>query len=253
MRKRIALGSILPSVLLALGGCASDDDFPDSHDALPEPGADVVEDVPVESPETEAADVPFDADGADDAVDEGSTGCPPLTIEEIDLILAEAADRPMAIVTNDNLEGDVFLHGYSLCVDLLDPTIWHLVSRMRRTLARSFGGVGLAAPQVGVHRRILLAQRTDQVGRPIQAFLNPWIVDYSAETTTMTEGCLSVPGESPSVERSLEVSIDYDMEDGTPVTGERVGGAAGSQAAYAARIVQHEHDHLEGILIVDPR
>jgi peptide deformylase len=121
------------------------------------------------------------------------------------------------------------------------------------TRARRFGGVGWAAPQVGVHRRIFLAQRTDRDGRPVQAFLNPRITEYSTETETMTEGCLSVPGASPSVERSLEIAIAYDLEDGTHVTDERIGGAAGTQAAYAARIVQHEYDHLEGILIVDPR
>ena len=255
MRKQLATASLLPVLLLAFGACAADDDaadVADVADAAVDLGADVVEDVPLETPDDDAGadEVPAEADAA---VDEGSTGCPPLTTEEVDFILEAAANWPMEIVTNDNLEGDVFLHQVSDCVDPLDPTVVHLVARMRRTLARSFGGVGLAAPQVGVHRRIFLAQRTDQDGRPVQAFLNPWIVEYSAETTAMTEGCLSVPGESPSVERSLEIAIDYDREDGSPVVAERIGGAAGTQAAYAARIVQHEYDHLEGILIVDPR
>jgi peptide deformylase len=249
MRKQLASMALLLTLLLALGGCASDDDSTDSYDTPWDPGADVVEDVPEETP-VDVVDVPVEADAT---VDEGSTGCPPLTVEEVDFILAAAADQPLPIVKNDNLEGDIFLHQVSDCVDPLDPTVVHLISRMRRTLARSFGGVGLAAPQVGVHRRIFLAQRTDQAGRPVQAFINPWIVEYSAETASASEGCLSVPGASPNVERSLEVVVDHDLEDGSFVAAERIGGAALSEAAYAARIVQHEYDHLEGILIVDPR
>jgi len=253
MPKRIAAVLMLVAVVAAFGACGSDDG---GADYAADPGADVFEDfvpdVPEETPDV--ADVAPEADvEADVEEDEGGTGCPPLTVEEVELILAAGADQVMAIVRNDNLEGDVFLHGWSECVDPLDPTVVHLVSRMRRTLARSLGGVGLAAPQVGVHRRIFLAQRTDQTGRPVQAFFNPWIAEYSASTATETEGCLSVPGASPAIERSLEVVVDYDLEDGSRVYAERIGGADGTQAAYAARIVQHEYDHLDGILIVDPR
>lgn len=244
----------LPAVALALGGCASDDDAADVTEFVEDRPADVVEDVPAEAPDAGADPGGDDAAvEADAGEDEGSTGCPPLTTEEVDFILAAAADQPLTIVTNETVDGDSFLHEVSLCVDPLDPTVAHLISRMRRTLARTFGGVGLAAPQVGVQRRLFLGQRSDQPGRPIQPFLNPLIVEYGAETATAPEGCLSVPGESPSVERSLEVVIDYDLEDGSHVAAERIGGARATQAAYAARIVQHEYDHLDGILIVDPR
>lgn len=194
-----------------------------------------------------------DADDPDDAADTGEPACPPLTPEEIDFILGADADQPMDLVTNETPEGDALLHTPSPCVDPRDPVVVHLVSRMRRTLARSFGGVGLAAPQVGVLRRVFLAQRTDQGGRPVQAFYNPWIFEYGPDTAAMSEGCLSIPGANPSVQRSLRIWIDYDLEDGSRVWGEEIGGARGSQAAYAARIVQHEYDHLEGVLITDPR
>ena len=154
-------------------------------------------------------------------------------------------------MTNDTPDGDAFLHEPSDCVDPLDPAVAHLVARMRRTLAATSGGVGLAAPQVGLHRRIFLAQRTDQTGRPVQAFLNPLIVEYSTDTASQMEGCLSVPGANPLVVRSLSVVIDYDLEDAWHVEAEIIGGARFTQAAYAARIVQHEYDHLEGTLIVD--
>jgi len=245
MRTRTAAALAL---LLALGACAPDEG--ESFDAAGDGNADTE---PTDSDGDAGADADADPDETDAAEDDGFAGCPPLTVEEVDFILGAGPDDAMDIVTNDTPDGDAFLHELSLCVDPLDSTVGHLVSRMRRTLAASFGGVGLAAPQVGVHRRIFLAQRTDQGGRPVQAFFNPLIVEYSAETGSMTEGCLSVPGASPSIERSLNVVVDYDLEDGAHVTAERIGGARATQAAYAARIVQHEYDHLDGILIVDPR
>ncbi|MBI5500929.1 MAG: peptide deformylase [Deltaproteobacteria bacterium] len=207
-------------------------------------------DAPADAEETDAGP-PEDAAEEDVAGEEASPACSPLTVDELALVLSGDPDTAMDIVTNESPETDAFLHEVSDCVDPLDPDIVHLVARMRRTLAASWGGVGLAAPQVGLHRRIFLAQRTDQPGRPVQAFLNPTIVEYSADTASQMEGCLSVPGASPVVLRSLSVVLDYDGEDGWPVVGEAIGGARGTQAAYAARIVQHEYDHLEGILIVD--
>lgn len=244
MSTRPAIASAF--LFLALGACAPDDAGVSDADAdVDLEGFDALGDV---GEEAEA-----DSPEADAAEDDGAVGCPPLTTEELDRIYAAGAEDPLVLVTNDSPEGALFLHEPSVCVDPLDPAIGHLVSRMRRTLAQSAGGVGLAAPQVGFHRRIFLAQRTDQAGRPVEAFLNPWIVDMSVETAWMIEGCLSVPGASPRIERFLSVAIDHDLEDGTRVEAERIGGARGTQAAYAARIVQHEYDHLEGILIIDPR
>jgi peptide deformylase len=250
---------LLCASLLLAGGCleATDSDLDEGVDAaaddadLPESelegdaGADA--DVPAEA-EAEAG---ADAD-ADVAEDDGAVGPTPLSTEEIDLILSGGADTPMDIVTNETPEGDAFLHEVSVDVDPTDPTVQQLIARMRRTLAASAGGVGLAAPQVGIHRRIFLAQRTDQAGMPVQAFLNPLIVEVSPETRAAAEGCLSVPGANPSVTRSLWITIDYDGEDAVPVIGETIGSITAALAAYAARIVQHEYDHLEGVLIIDP-
>ena len=238
---------------LLFGGCAPDDpEWNPGNDAAAE------SDLPEAELEVDAgadADVPAEAD-AEAGVDieeeaDGAEGPPPLTSEETDLILSGGADTPMDIVTNETPEGDAFLHEPSVEVDPLDPTVQQLIARMRVTLAAEAGGVGLAAPQVGVHRRIFLAQRTDQAGNPVQAFLNPWIIEYSPETRAASEGCLSVPGANPSVVRSLWVTIDYVGEDAVPVVGETIGSTTAPLVAYAARIVQHEYDHLDGILIVD--
>jgi peptide deformylase len=247
---RLRTATVL-ALFLALGACAADGD--DDRDSGSDAGADVAPADSSADADADSAEADAEPPEADVDEDEGTSACPPLTTEEVDLILAAGADQVLDIVTNETPEGDAFLHERSPCVDPLDPTVVHLVSRMRRTLASSLGGVGLAAPQVGIHRRIFLAQRTDQTGRPVQAFLNPQIVEYGTERGATTEGCLSIPGASPSVERPLSVLIDHEREDGTFVAAEFIGGARATQAAYAARIVQHEYDHLEGILIVDPR
>jgi peptide deformylase len=237
---------LLCAALLLAGGCL------DADDSGPDARIDAEADA-TDLPEVELeGDVGADADADADAVEEdGPAGPPPLTPEEIDLILSGGADTAMDIVTNETPEGDAFLHEVSEEVDPTDPTVQQLLLRMRVTLAASAGGVGLAAPQVGVHRRIFLAQRTDQTGMPVQAFLNPLIVEYSPETRAAGEGCLSVPGANPSVTRSLWITIDYDGEDAVPVVGETIGSLTAPLATYAARIVQHEYDHLDGVLIVD--
>jgi peptide deformylase len=231
------------AMLAAISACAADDDsvpFDGGNDA-----ADVVDTVEeVGDPDvTEAIeDVPTEETGPE---------FPPLTEEEIALITSGDTSTRMDLVTNETPEGDAFLHEVSLPVDPNDPLVAHLIARMRRTLAASFGGVGIAAPQVGVHRRIFLAQRTDESGSPIRAFINPTIVEYSPETRSEGEGCLSIPGGSGNVERSLIVVVDYVRGDLVPFVGESIGSLTDTNVAYAARIVQHEYDHLEGILFIE--
>ena len=233
---------MLLAALLLAGGCL------DATDSPPDGAVDGAADVGL--PES-AGDGSVEV-GPDGEEDVGPETPAPLTADEIALILSGSADTAMDIVTNETPEGDAFLHEPSVPVDPTDPVVQQLIARMRLTLAAASGGVGLSAVQVGVHRRIFLAQRTDQTGHPVQAFLNPLIVEYSPETRAAAEGCLSVPGASPSVTRSLWITIDYDGEDAVPIVGETIGSTTGPLVIYAARIVQHEYDHLQGRLIVDP-
>jgi len=240
MRLRILL---IAALLIPTGACDDGSD-PGLWDDADAGSGDAADSEPSDSSLEDGA-----SEAETDAVGD-TTGAAPLTPEESELILSGDADTRMDIVTTGTPEGDAFLHEVSIEVDPTDPTVRHLVSRMRRTLAASFGGVGIAAPQVGVHRRIFLAQRTDQISTPVQAFFNPIIVEYSPETASQTEGCLSIPGASPRVTRSQWVTIDYDLGDGSPF-GETIGSTTDTNAAYAARIVQHEYDHLDGILMTD--
>lgn len=101
-------------------------------------------------------------------------------------------------------------------------------------------GVGLAGPQVGISKRIFVVCADDDVNR---VFINPQIIETSVETCGYEEGCLSIPGYYEHVERPSQVTIQALNEKGRRVTIEATG--------LLARVVQHENDHLDGILFID--
>lgn len=108
------------------------------------------------------------------------------------------------------------------------------------------GGVGLAAPQVGVNKRLivvsLMHDYDDENYRTI-AMINPEIIEHSDDTCSDKEGCLSVPGESGDVERWSSVKVSFLDIDGKKYVMKL--------SDLAARIVQHEIDHLDGVLFTD--
>jgi peptide deformylase len=103
-------------------------------------------------------------------------------------------------------------------------------------------GVGLAGPQVGVSRRVIVVDVKDQGDGPF-ALVNPTIVERSRETEKAEEGCLSIPGVSSVVERPLKVVAEGLNEHGDPVRVEGEG--------LLARCLLHEVDHLDGVLFID--
>jgi peptide deformylase len=125
-------------------------------------------------------------------------------------------------------------------IEAFDEDLAQLVERMTRLMGDA-RGVGLAANQVGVLRRVFVIQaEEDQEPR---AIVNPEIVERGEETNTDTEGCLSLQGVVVPVERAVSVRVEARDADGTPVELELEG--------LAARVAQHEVDHLDGVLIVD--
>ena len=119
-----------------------------------------------------------------------------------------------------------------------------LIDKMYRTLTDpSQDGVGIAAPQIGINRRLILVMRYDKPGEPIEPYLNIQIDSLLGEKAPGPEGCLSVPPYRGIVRRYPRIQISYLKPDGTPVT-EKVEG-------YSAVIFQHECDHLDGILYID--
>jgi peptide deformylase len=120
-----------------------------------------------------------------------------------------------------------------------DDELVRLVERMQ-ALMRDAHGIGLAATQVGILRRLFVFQPEDDV---TLAVVNPVITERSDETETDDEGCLSLQGVLVPVERSLRVRLEGRDERGEGLVQELEG--------TAARVVQHELDHLDGVLMLD--
>jgi peptide deformylase len=120
-----------------------------------------------------------------------------------------------------------------------DDELRSLVERMKLLMVDA-NGIGLAATQVGVLRRVFVFQRDEDT---VAAIANPEIVERSEETEVSDEGCLSIQGITVPVERAFEVTIVGKDENGNDVRYEL--------EDYSARCVQHEADHLDGVLMID--
>ena len=105
-------------------------------------------------------------------------------------------------------------------------------------------GIGLAAPQVGISKRILVVDVADEdENRQVHALINPVIVEFGRKTEKASEGCLSIPGIEEMVTRPARVTVEALDPDGEPVRIEAEG--------LLARALQHEVDHLDGMLFID--
>jgi len=134
---------------------------------------------------------------------------------------------------------DPVLRRLAVPVKRISPGVQHLIDRMIKVLKQA-GGLGLAAPQVGVSERVVLVAPLDQ---PIIALVNPELVMLSDATAEGQEGCLSIPRLYGDVVRSIDVEIRGMNRKGKIVTHALTG--------MAARVAQHEVDHLDGILFTD--
>ena len=123
----------------------------------------------------------------------------------------------------------------------VDDDLRRLIDDMFETMYKA-EGVGLAAPQVGISRRVIVVDVHDEEVEPF-ALVNPRVVEFSRETEKAEEGCLSIPGLAAAVERPAHVAVEGLDRDGNPVRVEG-GGLLG-------RCLQHEIDHLDGILFID--
>jgi peptide deformylase len=127
-------------------------------------------------------------------------------------------------------------------VEAPDDAVRALVERMNRLMTEA-RGVGLAAPQIGILRRVLVYQAAED--GPVTALVNPRLVGTSDERAADDEGCLSLGAASVvvEVERPTEVTVEAMSPEGEPVRVEAEG--------LEARVLQHELDHLDGILTID--
>lgn len=123
--------------------------------------------------------------------------------------------------------------------DAKDPEIQKLIENMIFTLASSSDGVGLSAPQVGKSIRLCVIRE----GHEIICFLNPQISQYSRKKCLEKEGCLSFSGIYLPINRAENIKVRYLNEKGEKLKIKASG--------LLARILQHEIDHLDGVLIID--
>jgi len=140
------------------------------------------------------------------------------------------------------LYGDPVLRRKAEPVGEVDDSVRELIADMRETM-HAYHGVGLAANQVGVLQRVLVVDvPLDEERRASYAFVNPEI-DRRSGSEDGEEGCLSIPGVYEDVRRARSVRVRGVDEQGRPIEVVAEG--------YLARALQHEVDHLDGVLFVD--
>jgi peptide deformylase len=152
----------------------------------------------------------------------------------------EAEARRVAAMSFIRKLGDPVLKSSATPVDRFDDSLQKQVSRMVGIMGDAYG-VGLAAPQLGVSQR-LLVYRVGPDAVPV-TLVNPVKEWESADQETLDEGCLSIPGITVDVERPVHVRVRAVDEEGET----RLVEASGLEA----RVIQHEMDHLDGVLILD--
>jgi peptide deformylase len=136
--------------------------------------------------------------------------------------------------------GDPVLRSTSLPVERFDDVLKQEIERMGELMGDALG-VGLAATQLGVLHRVLVYRAYPE--DPLTALVNPVLEWKSDELETAEEGCLSLPGVHVEVERSTQVRVSAQDESGQQLEIEAEG--------FEARVIQHEIDHLNGVLILD--
>ncbi len=160
-------------------------------------------------------------------------------VEEEEQLDVEAQARRRLALAQIRQYPDPVLRMPAKEVEAFDEDLASLVERMTGLL-RDAGGLGLAATQVGILRRVFVFQREEE---EIVALVNPSLVERSDEAEVDTEGCLSMQGVTVPVERATHVKLQGRTPNGEELRFEL--------DELEARVVQHELDHLDGVLILD--
>jgi len=159
---------------------------------------------------------------------------------QVEALDAETRARRDAALAQVRKLGDPVLRASALPVERFDGALAGEVQRMGQLMHDALG-IGLAATQVGVLHRVLVYKAYEE--DELTALVNPTIEWVSDELETAEEGCLSLPGVHVEVERPARVRINARDESGESLQVEAEG--------LRARVIQHEIDHLDGVLILD--
>ncbi|MPM11177.1 Peptide deformylase [bioreactor metagenome] len=166
--------------------------------------------------------------------------------EDIELITSGTSNDRMRVLNYYVYDDSLILRNTSGNVNEYGSYYLNLLKdRMYKTVTNPANpGVGIAAPQVGINKRIIWVKRYDKSGAPFECYLNSYITAYSDTFKLRSDGCLSIPNTSGSSWRAIWVDIKYDTPDGTHCT-EHI------SHEYTAHIFQHEIDHLDGMVFLD--
>ncbi len=168
-----------------------------------------------------------------------------LTADEISLINQGDVNTALPIYQTTDENQHRTLLNISAEIDPLDKNTAILVKRMKESLLSTDGGVGIAAPQVGINRKVIWVQRFDKAGEPLEYFINPVIVWRSELQNLGPEGDLSIPDFRDQFYRSKVIQLEY-----VDLKGQKYSEIV---EGFTAVIFQHEIDHLFGILISDKK
>ncbi len=171
-------------------------------------------------------------EGAEDAGEEDAT-----PVAELD---PEVRARRDAALSHVRKLGDPVLRASALAVDRFDEELRAEIERMSELMGDALG-IGLAATQIGVLHRVLVYRADPE--EPVTALVNPVLEWSSEETETASEGCLSIPFVHVDVERPAEVKVRARDAQGKELEVQASG--------LTARVIQHEMDHLDGVLMID--
>jgi peptide deformylase len=174
------------------------------------------------APEQQAAAAPEEAEKTQDRLDPATRA------------------RREAALRHVRQYGDPVLRSRARPVEVFDAALADEVRRMGELMDDALG-IGLAATQLGVMHRVLVYRVEPEA--PLGVLINPEIEWRGDEVETMEEGCLSLPGVGVDVERPVDVRVRAQDEHGAPLELEASG--------LEARVIQHEVDHLDGVLILD--
>jgi len=167
--------------------------------------------------------------------------------DEARFVKSGKATEKMRLFTIDDSSDSLFLRQPTRKIEkesINSKLITLLRKRMLATVTDIDNeGVGIAAPQVGVGVKLILVQRFDKAGEPVEPYFNPEIKVYGDSVNAGFEGCLSVPGYRGSVSRSQNIEVSY-LDSTGKKQREEING-------FVAVIFQHEIDHLSGIMYYD--
>jgi len=166
---------------------------------------------------------------------------------EKQLINTDDASKPMRVYLITQKKDSVLLRKKSKVIKLnkQPELVKKLAKRMLATVQDSASlGVGIAAPQVGILKKMIVVQRLDKENEPFEVYINPVIKKYSKKKRPCPEGCLSIPNKRAiTLDRAFTVWLEYQTLDGKEVKEE--------VNDFVSVIFQHEIDHLNGILFID--